>query len=318
MVSKVTPDTMLSASRLPAVMGLSPYRSANDELQYSINALKGGEREDIGNESMAWGNHLEPVILLEAARRLELSSLVTEHPEARYHTELPLCCSLDGTADGRGQVISNDPDRGIFVIGKDSIKLDGIGVIEAKLTALAPEETPALHRGPVQLQGQMDIVGAKWGVVAVLYQGTKLRVFLFEPHSATLDAIAAAAKVFQGKLDFWKKNDSIDFYPPKDSGDANRMWPQASEEAIHLSEGAERLVNTIVAAKLAADKAEESRLTAEAELKTMLGSHSKGLTGSYQVNWPMRQYKAQQAKNVPAKEAYSIRQTNLTIKELTK
>ena len=33
MVSKVTPDTMMSASRLTAVMGLSKYRTPNDELE---------------------------------------------------------------------------------------------------------------------------------------------------------------------------------------------------------------------------------------------------------------------------------------------
>jgi hypothetical protein len=63
MVNKVTPDTMMSASRLPSIMGLSKYQTPNDELEFSINALKGLDRPDIGNESMAWGNTLEPVIL---------------------------------------------------------------------------------------------------------------------------------------------------------------------------------------------------------------------------------------------------------------
>lgn len=43
MVGKVTPDTMLSASRLPAVMGYSKYRSPNDELLATIDALNGIE-----------------------------------------------------------------------------------------------------------------------------------------------------------------------------------------------------------------------------------------------------------------------------------
>ena len=207
MVSKVTPDTMLSASRLPAVMGLSRYRSPNEELDYSIRAIRGEEREDIGNEAMAWGNQLEPLILATAAERLQLTDLVAEHPEARFHAELPLCCSLDGTADGRGQVITSDPDKGIYVVGQDSITLDGVGVLEAKLTAVAPEEMPALYRGPVQLQAQMDIIQAKWGAVCVLYQGTELRVFLFAPHAQTLAGIAQVATEFQAKLEkLWQKS----------------------------------------------------------------------------------------------------------------
>ena len=59
MVNKVTPDTMLSASRLPSVMGISRYQTPNDELEYSIRALRGEDRPDIGNESMNWGNQLE-------------------------------------------------------------------------------------------------------------------------------------------------------------------------------------------------------------------------------------------------------------------
>ena len=41
MVGKVTPNDMLSASRLPAVCGMSVYRSPNDELLASIAAING-------------------------------------------------------------------------------------------------------------------------------------------------------------------------------------------------------------------------------------------------------------------------------------
>jgi hypothetical protein len=37
--------------------------------------------------------------------------------------------------------------------------------------------------------------------------------------------------------------------------------------------------------------------------------------GRYKISWPMRQYKAQPAKTVPAKEAYVIRQSKLSIKD---
>lgn len=319
MVSKVTPDTMLSASRLPAVMGLSKYRTPNDELQYSINALQGNEREDISNESMGWGNQMEPLILAETARRLQLADLVTEYPEPKFHDALPLCCSLDGTGMGTGQLITNDPDNGIYVIGADSIVLDGIGVLEAKLTAQAPEDEPPLWRGPIQLQAQMDIVKAKWGAVATLYQGTKLHIYLFAPHEDTLDAIDRVSTVFQSKLDLWKETGAIDYYPPQNSKDADRTWPNAQEEIepVPLGAEAENVVDVIIKAKDQIKDLNDLIEKAETKIKETMGSAGLAKAGKYMIKWGMRSYKAQPEKIVPAKEAYTIRQSTLTIKKVS-
>ena len=316
MVSKVTPDDMLSASRLPALMGLSKYRSPNDELQYSIGAMQGEVVRTEGNEAMAWGNELEPVILREAARRLRLIDLVTEHPEAKFHPDVPLCCSLDGTADGGGQIITTDPDQGIFVVGQDQIELAGTGVLEAKLTSVSPEDTPALYRGPIQLQAQMDIVQARWGCIAVLYQGTELRLFLFAPHAALVDRIYGLATDFQRRLDTWKRSQTIDWYPPMSSKDADRMFPQADEAAIDLGSEGERLARQIIDAKKTISQAEAEREEAEKALKTMLRTASRGTAGNIEIKWPMRNYAATPQKIVPPKAAYSVRQSTLSVKEL--
>lgn len=318
MVNKVTPDTMLSASRLPAVMGLSKYRSANDELQYSINAMQGGERPDIANEAMDWGNQMEPLILKEAAKRLELADLVLDHPEPYFHDALPLCCSLDGTGMGTGQVVYTEPSKGIYVIGQDSIVLDGRGVLEAKLTSIAPEDTPPLYRGPVQLQAQMDIVHAKWGAVATLYQGTELRIFLFAPHEDTLDAIDRATTVFQAKLDLWKETGAIDYYPPQNSKDADRTWPDAKEEAepVPLGAHAANIAGAILEAKEQIKKLTDEIDQKETTLKELMKDNGLAQAGDFIIKWGMRSYKAQPAKMVPAKEAYTIRQSTLSIKKL--
>jgi hypothetical protein len=50
----------------------------------------------------------------------------------------------------------------------------------------------------------------------------------------------------------------------------------------------------------------------------MLKNRTSGIAGEYRISWPTRTYKAQLAKITPAKEAYTIRQSTLTIKELTK
>jgi predicted phage-related endonuclease len=316
MSGKLTPDYMMSASRLPALLGLSRYQTPNDELQYSINASKGLPREDKQNEAMAWGDRIERLILLETAKRLELLELSTEFDSAFFHKTLPLACSLDGWAHGRGQKIRTDMDAGIIVVGQDEIMLDGYGVLEAKLTAVSPEEMPALYRGPVQLQAQMDIMQARWGAVAVLYQGTVLRIFLFEPHKQTLETIKTAVLEFQNKIEKYKATGEIDYYPPANSKDADRMYPAADEAAVvNLPGRAEQLADQILAANAAIKEAEGKRSEAETELKAMLGQASKGTVGRFEIRWPMRSYKAQPEKVVPAKDAYSIRQSTLSIKE---
>jgi len=316
MSGKLTPDYMMSASRLPALLGLSRYQTPNDELQYSINASKGLPREDKQNEAMAWGDRIERLILLETAKRLELLELSTEFDSAFFHKTLPLACSLDGWAHGRGQKIRTDMDAGIIVVGQDEIMLDGYGVLEAKLTAVSPEEMPALYRGPVQLQAQMDIMQARWGAVAVLYQGTVLRIFLFEPHKQTLETIKTAVLEFQNKIEKYKATGEIDYYPPANSKDADRMYPAADEAAVvNLPGRAEQLADQILAANAAIKEAEGKRSEAETELKAMLGQASKGTVGRFEIRWPMRSYKATPEKIVPAKDAYSIRQSTLSIKE---
>lgn len=317
MVNKVTPDTMLSASRIPSVMGLSRYNTPNDELEYSLRALRGEDRPDIGNESMDWGNQMEPLILKEAAKRLLLTDLVIDHDKAFFHDSLPLCCSLDGSAEGRGQIIVTDPDAGIYVVGQDSITLDGLGVIEAKLTAMEPEDMPPLWRGPIQLQAQMDIMKVKWGAIATLYKGTQLRIFLFAPHQATVDRIAEVATDFQERLQNWLETGEVNYYPPQDG----EKWPEhrgqypAEDAAIALDAEAAELAQRIVDNKTSLKVLEQDIAGDEERIKELMGKSTKGIAGKYTISWPTRSYKAQPEKIVPAKEAYTIRQSTLTIKE---
>ena len=93
MSGKKTPTTMMSASRLPSLLGLSKYMTPNDELHLSISALKGELNNFEQNEAMAWGDRLEEIILLETSKRLQLTDLQTEFSSAFYHATLPLSAS---------------------------------------------------------------------------------------------------------------------------------------------------------------------------------------------------------------------------------
>ena len=315
MVGKVTPNTMLSASRLPAVMGYSKYRSPNDELQAGIEAINGIDSTSPQNEAMQWGDTLERIIIEKAAERLGVTDLITHHPEPRFHPLLPLACSIDAVANGNAIVVANDPDKGIMVMDGDIMQLTGVGIIEAKLTSVAPEHTPALYRGPIQLQAQMDITGAKWGALAVLYRGTELRIFLFKPHEPTLRAIEKATLDFQRRLDIWKADRHIDYYPPVNSDDANRTWGTAEDATVHLGGEFETWARDIHEAKQDIKQCEDIIDDREKRIKEAMQTATKAEIGKYQVSWPMRHYKAAAERVIPAKEAYSIRQSSLTIKE---
>ena len=317
MVGKLTPDDMASASLLPAIMGLSKYASPNDALLGCIDAIEGRPRPDIGNEAMAWGNTLEPHILKEAALRLGLDNLDLSHDKPYFHQFWRLACSLDGTAIGRGQRIEHEPEKGIYVLGANSIILDGLGVLEAKLTASDVEDSPPLWRGPVQLQAQMAITGSTWGAVATLYRGVALRVYLFAPHEITLKAIDQAVTDFERRLTVYRESQTIDYYPPIDSADANRTWAAADEgaEPLWLPAADENLISDLLIEKDKIKSAEKRIDEIEKALKEKMKEAPCARVGSYEIRWPMRHYKAQPERVVPASEARSVRQSTLTIKE---
>ena len=317
MAGKLTDDRCMSASRLPGLLGFSKYSTPNDELQYSINAIDGKERPDIGNEAMGWGNTLEPVILAESSKRLGITKFDTDIRKAYAHESLPLQCSLDGLAEGEGREIKHDPSNGIYVVGADSIVLRGTGVLEAKLTKTNPEDTPHLARGPIQLQGQMLVTGHRWGAVCVLYGGIELRVFLFDTHYETQQKIVASVLEFDNKLRTYQETKEINWYPPESSKELDRFFPNARKEEVELDGNALELAQSIIRNKTLIRKAEAEIDSAEKEIKMLLGNAERGKAGSFYINWPMRSYKAAPERFIPAKEAYSIRQSSLSIKEWT-
>jgi predicted phage-related endonuclease len=211
--------------------------------------------------------------------------------------------------------VQNNPDLGIMVMDSDTITLEGRGVLEAKLTSVPPEHSPALYRGPIQLQGQMDITNAKWGALAVLYRGTELRIFIFQRHEESIRAIARATLDFQRRLDIWKADRHIDYYPPVNSADADRTWGQGDEQTVSLGGEFEDWARDIHEAKQDIKQCEDIIDDREKRIKEAMQAATKADCGKYQISWPMRHYKAAAERVIPAKEAYSIRQSTLTVRE---
>ena len=318
MVGKVTPNNMMSASLVPALMGANPYTTRNDLLKRFIDIDEGTFVDGFaGNEVTQWGDRLEPVILAEASRRLGLWDTCFDYDEAFFHPDHPLACSLDGSGKGRGVVVT-DVDKGIYCVNADEVTIDGRGILEAKNPSHKAEVVPALYRGPLQLQAQMMCTGLKWGAVCVLYGGNELRVFVYQAQPETQDQIVRALN------DFEHRRKEYDWYPILSSDDGNTAYARVDDGAPELElDDSEALsyLEDLVEAKKQKKIAEHKINEAEAGLKEFLGSHeaATGLVGNtlYQVKWPMRTRKATAEKTVPAKPAEKYRQNTLTIRELS-
>ena len=313
---KLTSDTMLSCSQLPAIMGHSKWASANDTLSFCMKSIQGEDARTPAGEAADWGNALEESIIKEMSKRLGLEHY-TMPEEAFTHPELPLAASADAIAITPldGLVIKNDPSKGIYVVGAEEIILTGSGVLESKLTKLSPEDTLPLYRGPIQVQGVMMCTGLRWAAIGCLYSGVELRIYLFAPHTATMDAIDVAARDFESRLENFRQTGEPAWYPPQDSKDADRVWPNAKDEDIDLGDHAEGIASAIIGLKAEIKKLEEQVAEKEVQLKTMMQEFSSAKCGKWSIKWPMRHFKATPEKITPAKEAYSIRQSTLTIKE---
>jgi predicted phage-related endonuclease len=313
-VGKLTPDDMMSCSRLPALLGFSKFRTPNDELKYSINAINKEPNEFIENEPILWGNLTEKLILAEAAKRLGVDIDELTHDKPYFHPDIPLATSLDGTASGNDTTIYTDIDKGIYVMGQDSIKLEGYGILEAKLTAQEVESEPAPYRGVIQLQGQMDIMKASWGALCVLYKGTTLRIFLYAVNQDQVNMIHQAAEDFQRRLNKYKTNQEIEWYELQNGFEASRIFDRAEKSTIELPE-IEIQAEKIIELREKIMELENAIDRLQVNIMEQMRDNEVCNAGRYKISWPMRQYKAQPAKTVPAKEAYVIRQSKLSIKD---
>jgi len=320
MVGKLTPDDgTLSASKIPALLGMSPYTTPNELLKEAIDVNAGLAPNRIAqNEAMRFGDLLEPTILKEAAYRLDLSDVATDITEAIHHPDLPLACSLDGRGRG-GVVFEHNPAMGIYIPQGGVVGTSGPGCLEAKNTSAAPENEPAPHRGPWQLQAQMMCTDYAWGAVCVLYRGSELRIFLYRQDRDM------QARIEDAVHDFERRKRDTDWYPPLSSDDANTAWSRVDDgaPAIDLNgvADADHWVEVLINRREEKRALEAEIDEAETMLKEMLGNHEEGVVDSnasrYYVKWPMRHYKAQPAKPAtPAKPARSVRAKTLTIKEV--
>ena len=318
MVGKVTADTSQSCSQLPAIMGLSPWSSQNEVLA-TISAARDGEPRPwvpraAQEETMNWGSRMEPVVAEQALERLHLEGILGIQ-KPMIHPELPLQASLDGIAYG-----THAPWRtgnGIFVFpakeGVSSVHLQGEGPLEIKLTSATPDDEVPLWRGPLQLQGQMMCMDARWGALAVLYcgRGFEMRIYIFEEDPATQEAITAAVYTMEQHLE------SGEPFPVTAPDDVPVAYPVVQQTGTKiLPEEAAQIVNDLADAQATISSMNKVVKATTAALMEIMGNHEYAATEEWQIQWPMRKVRAKPAEIKPEVIAHEVRAKSLKLKPM--
>lgn len=314
MVGKVTPDDKCSASILPSLAGVNKYTTANDVLKRAFDSINGIPRPELNTEAIYWGNMMEPTIANEVCKRLQLGNPRTNYEGAFHHDEWPLCCSLDATVLGDNTIKTTDPDNGIFCVNADEIKLEGEGVLEIKLTSQDIEHEPALYRGVLQLQAQMEIMKAKWGCIGVLYKGMFLRCFLYVPDQNMLTTIKELSYDFEKRIEKYKTAQETEWYELTNGAEASRIFDESTKSEIDLPD-AEPIAERILSLRQTIADAEEEVGKLEGQIMMDMRDNEIAYANRYKITWPSMNYKAVPAKTIPAKPARTIRIAKLRIKE---
>lgn len=306
---KLSSNNHASCSGLPALFGLSHYETRTEYLHSRIQARKGIEPPKQEKSIHAqMGDVLEPVILNKAVELLGLTDLQIDHPEAVKHKEFPLEGSLDGIAKADNLIIT--PDNSVIYTEDDEpISLNGLGVLEAKATALHPEtdgKAPA-WRGLLQTKALCAILDYSWGCIATLHRSTDFKLTLIRRD------FAFERELKEVILDFERRIVEEDYYPPVTLKDTTVSHPEAEEKkevnleddiiSYHLN----RIADNKDKIDLLNNEIDESKM----KVQDFMGNAEIGIHKDFQVRWYNKQFKARPERITPAKDAYTIRSFSL-------
>lgn len=170
--------TLLTASDVPAALGLSPWKSP-----FELWAEKTGniDPEDIGDrDAVKWGLRLEKPV---AEGYAEDSGRTVTMWEPYKLVRSSICDWLGATPDAT-QYDAKDPEEGALQIKTTS----------AFKKADWAEEPPIYYQ--VQLQTELLVTGMPWGTLAALIGGQQLVWFDAEKNDRFLDAMLPKLEAF--------------------------------------------------------------------------------------------------------------------------
>ena len=313
MVGKLSDDTLMSGSRIPVLYcwlvadQLHPYATPNDELRRSIAAMDGEViTSDVHIEKAYCGNMVEGAIAKDVCEVLELGK-PTLSPPVYKSDDGSWQCSLDALAKVKKTIIAFASEIVEIDDGSSCISIDGPIPIEVKTTEAIYDGKTPLWRGPVQLQMQMMAVGAKYGILATVHRGNRRHYKIYRADNVMMMAIKELCQDFRDRVK------TRIFYKPVNVDDCSKTHPGIKADKIELHslyDDVEKLVSLRETLKNTANEIDQL------QIKIMQSMQDKEIAqiGKYEVKWPIRTYKAQPEKVVPAKKETTIRLKTLQIK----
>ena len=312
MVGKLSDDRLMSGSRIPTLYCWQyanghPYSTPNDELRKSIDAKNGTfERFDLGEPGIV-GNLLEPPLVESVCELLGLPEPELS-PPVRTYSDGSFQASLDGLTHCTLPVTVFADDIIEIHGGESSIELKGWIPIECKVTSDFRRDEIPLYRGPIQLQAQMMVTDAKFGMIVTLYRGIERHIKIYRADPEIQNRILQICRDFRDRVE------SESMYAPVNVDDASKTYSDAAGD-IELS-GYDDRVERLVRLRQDAKDIENEIDALQTQIMQEMQDAETARCGKYIVKWPVRHYKAQPEKVAPAKEARSVRLKTLQIKTI--
>ncbi len=172
----------ISATQVSALFGASPY--VTERLLWRVFTGKDTlpELDADENERMRWGTLLETPIFMETLRRLNVEGQHNDMQAYVRHETLPIGCTPDGECW--------HPSRGRAIVQVKNV--DWL-VWRDKWT-----EKQAPAHIELQVQHEMLVKDADWGVIACLVGGNELRIYERQPDAEIqADILARVGRFFE-------------------------------------------------------------------------------------------------------------------------
>jgi hypothetical protein len=191
--------------------------------------------------------------------------------------------------------------------------INGLGVIECKLTAAYPTDNePLKWRGWDQLKVQCEILDVSWGMLIVFHHTVNELRYYFYQRDPNF------AKELRQVADDWQRRvKTKTYFDPATSEDAYIMFEdeEIKEDVLELEPTTLDLLAQIENLDETIKSATKTKDALMARLMHLMGNFEKAVCDTYQIDWGLINYKAQPEKIVPAKEAYSVRRKIPRIKK---
>jgi len=308
---KVTDDRHLSGSMLAGWCGENSFATPLDVYTYCYNARNGIPNPGVDNIHVKIGTAFEtPVIMELIPQYMPVVDVRTGFTTAYKHPHLPFSVSIDGMCRADKVIVE---DGEIIKTGGEDLFLDGIGIIETKITGkYCANECPEQYK--LQLFSQMECVpDCKWGMIAIV-KSTMMWVWVFRKDADFGSFLESKVLDFEESLT--NNNPPLPF----NSIEANKLYDTKQIDSRILGEESDDLVEQYESLKKIKSNVDNSIDDIERVLKVQLGNAEVGYTNRYKIKWPFRTYKATKEKTTfcEAKPERTIRLNSIKFTRIEK